>query len=165
MYKGVLSEYRQAHSNDPQASIKAFGAWQPALLRAQSEFQSLYLLAVDKSALDLDEFRVEIFRDIGAILEACVQPQLKALLQQVRVRRSRRTEASTLVGKKFGEIIDELSHSLQNPGLVAPPPWGLKLHIFRNIAQHHSTQLRDGKIVCSYKIAISIKKFSSDETS
>ena len=151
MYKGVLSEYRQAHLTDAQSSLEAFSEWQTQLLRAQSEFQSLYLLEVNKSELELDEFRVEILRDIGALLEACVQPHLKALVQQVRVRRSRRATLSSLENAKFGVIVDELSHTLINPELVAPPPWNLKLHIFRNIAQHHSTALRNERIVCAYK--------------
>ena len=159
-FKAVLLEYRKAYSADPQRSVDSFSAWQAQLLKAQSEFESLYLLEKDKSELESDEFRVEIFRDIGAILEACVQPHLKALAHQVRVRRSRPTALSLLENMTFGLIVDELSHTLTSPELVAPPPWGLKLHVYRNIAQHHSTVLRDGKILCTYSVGQTSQEIS-----
>jgi hypothetical protein len=150
-YKGILSEYRLALATHPQKCIEALVAWQEKLARAQSEFHSHYLIEIDKSGLELDEFRVEIVRNIGSLLEACVQPNLRALLHQVRVRRSSRTDLALLENLKFGEVVDELGHTLSVPELVAPPPWAVKLHVFRNIAQHHSTFIRNGRIVCAYK--------------
>jgi hypothetical protein len=149
-FEGVLSEYRSALATDQQNCIDSFVAWAEKLARAQSEFYSLYLIEIDKGGLELDEFRVELLRNIGALLEACVQPHSKALLHQVRVRRSCRTDIARLENLKFGEAVDELSRTLSMPELVAPPPWAIKLHVFRNIAQHHSAVIRNGRIVCSY---------------
>ena len=129
-------------------------------MRAQSEFESLHLLELDKGGLVLDDFRVQLFRDLGAVLEACVQPHLKALLQQVRLRRSRPSSTAALQSTKMGAIIDELSRTLHQPALVSPPPWNIKLHVFRNIAQHHSSVLRNGQIVCSYHIGQTLREIS-----
>ena len=154
MYRGILSEYRLAFTASPQKCAEAMIAWQDTLMRAQSEFHSQYLIEIDKCDLELDEFRVEIVRNIGALLEACVQPNLRALLHQVRVRRSTRTEMTRLESLKFGEVVDELARTMSVPELVAPPPARVKLHVFRNIAQHHSTFVRNGRIVCFYKTGL-----------
>jgi hypothetical protein len=128
MFAGVLSEYREALVEDQQRSIAAIGAWGEPIARAMSEFVSLYLLEVDKTDLQLDELRLEVLRSIGGLLEACVQPQLKALLHQVRIRRRRKTDAADILRLKFGETVEELYQTLQVPGLLAPPPWNIKLH-------------------------------------
>ena len=105
-----------------------------------------------RSSFDLDEFRLEIFRNIGGLLEACLQPHLKALLHQVRVRRSSFGDRAHLESLKFGEVVEELSRTLRVPELLAPPPWILKVHILRNIAQHHSATCHGERIMCSYRV-------------
>jgi hypothetical protein len=151
MLTGVLSEYRAALSQNQQASIEALTAWDDKIARAVAEFYSLYLMEVDKVELELDEFRLEILRIIGGLLEACIQPHLRALLHQVRVRRSTRGDKAHLESLKFGEVVEELSRTLRVQGLLAPPPWNVKMHIFRNIAQHHSASIRNDRIVCNYR--------------
>lgn len=116
-----------------------------------AEFYSMYLLEVDKVGLELDEFRVELLRNIGGLLEACVQSYLRALLHQVRIRRGKSADKTQLESLKFGEVVEELSRTLCIPDLLAPPPWALKVHVFRNIAQHHSTFSQGGGIVANYR--------------
>jgi hypothetical protein len=139
MFSGLLSEYRDALVADQSASIAAVESWDEPIAQAMSEFLSIYLLEVDKADLDLDEFRLEELRNIGGVLEACIQPQLKALVHQVRIRRGRRSGFSDIVDLRLGAVVEELHGTLRQPGIVAPPPWNLKLHHWRNIAQHHST--------------------------
>lgn len=148
---GVLSEYRGALRQDKCKCLDALTAWDEELAQAMSEFYSMYLLEIDKSDLDLDEFRVELLRNIGGLLEACVQPNLKALLHQVRIRRAKPAHKTQLAGLKFGEVVEELSKTVCVPDLVAPPPWALKVHVFRNIAQHHSANSRGDRIVANYQ--------------
>jgi hypothetical protein len=83
MLAGVLFEYRAALNQDQQKSIRALEAWHEPLVRSMSEFISLYLMEVDKTVLQLDELRLEVLRNIGGLLEACVQPYLKALLNPI----------------------------------------------------------------------------------
>ncbi len=151
MFTGVLSEYRGALNLDPQRCIDALTAWDEHIARAMSEFYTIYLLEVDKVGLELDEFRVELLRNIGGLLEACLQPNLKALLHQVRIRRAQSADRTHLESLTFGEVVEELSRTLCVPDLLAPPPWALKVHVFRNIAQHHSAFCRGGRIVAKYR--------------
>ena len=151
MFAGVLSEYRGALNQDQRECIDALTAWDEHIARAMAEFYSMYLLEVDKLGLELDEFRVELLRNIGGLLEACVQPHLRALLHQVRIRRGKSADKSQLASVKFGEAVEELSRTLCVPDLVAPPPWALKVHVFRNIAQHHSAFSQRGRIVANYR--------------
>jgi hypothetical protein len=147
----ILSEYRSAFGQNQQRSLDALTAWDEPIARASSEFYSLYLLEVDKKELELDEFRLEVFRNVGGLLEACVQPHLRALLHQVLVRQSRAGDRASLESLKFGSVVEELSRALVMPELIAPPPWNLKVHIVRNIAQHHSASIKSGRIVCTYR--------------
>ena len=150
MFTGVLSEYRGALARDSQACLIALENWDEPVLRAMSEFISIYLMEVDKTDLDHEEFRLEILRNVGGMLEACLQPQLKALLHQTRIRQGRLATAAAIMSQKFGVVVEELSRTLMAPGIVAPPPWGLKLHHWRNIAQHHSAVVQGDVIVCQY---------------
>jgi hypothetical protein len=152
MLVGVLREYRGSVIQDQQQSIAAFEAWNEAIARATSEFFSIYVMEVDKTGLSLEEVRLEVLRNIGGLLEACIQPHLKALLHQVRIRRRRQVSAGGLIGLKFGETVEELYQTLAVPGMVAPPPWNLKLHVWRNIAQHHSATVHNERISCCYRI-------------
>ncbi|HTU46682.1 MAG TPA: hypothetical protein VMF91_16570 [Bryobacteraceae bacterium] len=151
MFAGVLSEYRGALNQDQRKCLDALTAWDEQIAHAMSEFYSMYLVEADKAGLELDEFRVELLRNIGGLLEACVQPNLKALLHQVRIRRAKSAHKAHLENLKFGEVVEELSRTLCVPDLLAPPPWALKVHVLRNIAQHHSAFSRGGRIVANYR--------------
>lgn len=152
MFAGVLSEYREVLAQDQRGSFAALEAWDEPIARAMSEFMSLYLMEVDKTGLQLDELRLEVLRNIGGLLEACVQPQLKALLHQIRIRRRRKADAADILALKFGATVEELYQTLRVPGVVAPPPWDIKLHHWRHVAQHHSATIQNGRIVCNYRI-------------
>ena len=152
MLAGVLAEYREALAQDQRESVAALEAWDEPIARAMSEFMSLYLMEVDKTGLELDELRLEVLRNVGGLLEACVQPQLKALLHQIRIRRRRKTDVEDILALKFGAAVEELHQTLRAPGIVEPPPWDIKLHHWRNVAQHHSATIQNGRIVCNYRI-------------
>jgi hypothetical protein len=152
MLAGVLSEYRAALAEDQRKSIEAVEDWDEQIERSTSEFFSLYVMEVDKAELQLDELRLEVLRSVGGLVEACIQPHLKALLSQVRIRRRRKAEIAALLSLKLGEAVEELHQTLLVPTLVAPPPWNLKLHVWRNVAQHHSAKIQNGRIVCDYKV-------------
>jgi len=151
MFAGVLSEYHGAFARNEKASIEALIAWDESAVRATSEFMSIYLMEVDKSQLGLEEFKLEILRNIGGMLEACLQPHLKALLHQNRIRRGRKAVATNILAQTFGSVVEELNKALAASDLMAPPPWGIKLHQWRNIAQHHAATVRGDVIVCSYQ--------------
>jgi hypothetical protein len=152
MFTAILSEYREALAQDQAESISAVEAWDEAVAQAMSEFMSIYLMEVDKAALEMEELRLEVLHNVGGLLEACLQPQLKALLHLVRIRRSRKPRVGDIVSLKFGSVVEELHQTLRLPAIVAPPPWCLKLHHWRNIAQHHSAVIEGNRVVCRYRV-------------
>jgi hypothetical protein len=152
MLAGVLSEYREALAQDNPASIAAVEAWDEPIARAMSEFMSIYLMEVDKAELEIDELRLEVLRNVGGLLEACLQPQLKALLHHVRIRRLQKPQAEAIMALTFGDAVEELLQTLRAPGILAPPPWGIKLHQWRNVAQHHSATIQGDRIQCHYRV-------------
>lgn len=152
MFDGVLTEYRNAAQVDDEASMRALEDAEPAILKGMSEFMSLYLLERDLDDLDLEECRLEASRSIGGLVEGCLKPQLQALLHQVRVRRGKRASFADIAALKLGNIVQELSNLLENPELVAPPPWGVSLSQWRNIAQHHDSVVEGDCVVCRYNI-------------
>jgi hypothetical protein len=152
MFVGVLSEHREALAQNKAECIAAIEAWHDSVVRAMSEFTSIYLMEVDKADLGMEEFRLEVIRNVGGLLEACLQPQLKALLHLVRIRRNHKCGVKDIVGLRFGAVVDELHQTLRLPAIVAPPPWCLNLHHWRNIAQHHSAVIDGSRVTCRYRI-------------
>lgn len=150
MFDSVLREYRAAALIDEEASLAAIADAEPAIVRAMSEFMSLFLMEDDKDDLDLEELRLEVSRNIGGLVEACIKPDLQALLQQVRIRRSRASSFAHIGRLKLGNVVQELWDTLEVPELVAPPPWGLLLSQWRNIAQHHDSWVEGERILCRY---------------
>jgi len=151
MFEAVLEEYRAAASVDQEASFAAVAGAEPAVLRGISEFMSLFLMENDKADLGLEELRLEAFRNIGGLVEACIKPQLQALLHQVRIRRGKAASTGDVARLKLGNVVRELSDTLEAPELVAPPPWGLSLSQWRNIAQHHDSWVEGDFVVCRYE--------------
>src|SRR5215471_19839451 len=50
---------------------------------------------------------------------------------------------------KLGNVVNELHDTLSMPDLIVPPPWGIRLNQWRNIAQHHWSCVR-GNLIYGY---------------
>jgi len=50
---------------------------------------------------------------------------------------------------KLGNVVNELHDTLGMPDLIAPPPWGIRLNQWRNIAQHYRSCVR-GNLIYGY---------------
>lgn len=150
MFDSVLREYRIAALVEQEASFAAIAEAEPAIVRGMSEFMSLFLMENHKDDLDLEEFRLEASRNIGGLVEACLKPQLQALLHQVRIRRGKTASFDEISRVKLGSVVQELRDTLDVPELVVPSPWGLTLSQWRNIAQHHDSWVEGDSIVCRY---------------
>ncbi len=151
-FSNLLSLYQQARALDRGRCIQVLAEWNESIFRSMAEFTSLYLLEADHENLSLEEFKVEMFRNIGGVIEACIQPQLKALLHQVHICTGRFSSVSELTQTRLGSIVNELYAIPSLSTLVAPPPWGLQLNQWRNIAQHHSATVVGDSIECRYSI-------------
>ena len=146
----VMWEYSSARSINPQASVDAISKLNSEMLKSESEFYSLALLEHPKDSLSNEELRVEIFRNIGDLIESSIKPLLRGLLCQVRIRRNRDFSFETVRKLSLGNVVQELSDTLRMPALVAPPPFCIRLNHWRNIAKHHDSYCEGKTVVCEY---------------
>jgi len=149
-FEHVTRVYRAAESLDAAACYNACAESEKAVLAAASDHWSLFYLEVDKADLPLEEFRHEVFRNIGALIESFLFPHLRDLLMQVRIARSRAPACAQVADLKLGNVVNELHDTLGMPDLVAPPPWGIRLNQWRNVAQHHRSAVRGNSIYGYY---------------
>ncbi len=148
-FDNVSSIYREAEAANPVACYKACAESEKDVLAAASNHWSQLYLEIDKAELPLEEFRHEVFRNIGALIESYLFPHLRDLLVQVRLKRGKKPEYSQISRLKLGNVVNELHGSISMPEIVAPPPWGIHLNQWRNIAQHHQSCVR-GEVVHGY---------------
>ena len=147
----VLGCYRKAFARNKEMSIDALLRHDSSVMKAINEYVSQGILEIDKIGLSLDELRYEAFRNIGALCEASILPLLRDLLHQVRIDQGDPAPDSDIMTIDFGMVVAELTRKADLADLLAPPPWGLRLNQWRNIAQHHDTRIDDEKIVAFYR--------------
>ena len=132
------------------ACYKACAESEIAVLAAISNHWSHLYLEIDKAELPLEEFRHEAFRNIGSLIESYLFPHLRDVLMQVRLIGGKAANYSKINELNLGNIVNELKGSLGMPEFLSPPPWGISLNQWRNIAQHHSSCVRDDLIYAYY---------------
>jgi len=147
----VTGHIRHGVQVNRELALNTCAGWENDMAKASSEHWSLGHLELLKADLPLEEFRVEIFRNIGGLIEACVKPALGHLLSFIRIAKDKPASAEVVAELSLGQIVAEVRSSFGDPGLVAPPPWHIGLNQWRNIAQHHATEVRDGVIVGHYR--------------
>lgn len=165
MFTNVLNEYRKAAAFDKQACFEGCANWESKIQQGISEHWSAFYLEMDKHELALEEFKYEVFRNIGTLVEACLQPLLKELLLQVRIRHGRANAEIDLEALGLGLVVGELFDTADYPELVAPLPWGIRLNHWRNMAQHHKTRVKANLVIGTYGRGANQRevKFKRDE--
>jgi hypothetical protein len=111
-----------------------------------SEYWSQYHLELYKADLPIDEFKYEVFRNIGVITEACLQPILRDLLTQLQIANDKASPVSAVAEMDFGTVVAAVFRYAPVRDLVAPSPWDIRLNHWRNMAQHHKTKV-DGSVI------------------
>lgn len=160
MFVTVLNDYRGAFASNTDACLESFANWENEIQTGLSEYWSAFHLEVGKQDLSLEEFKYETFRNIGMLIEASLQPFLRNLLEQVRIRRRQPTTHQTLRRMELGLVVGELIDTSGYPELFSPPPWNIRLNQWRNMAQHHKSRIDDGKIVGVYGRASNERRIS-----
>jgi hypothetical protein len=77
-----------------------------------------------------------------------MQPFLRELLTQLRVSQSK--DIVDIATLDLGKVVRELSDVSGVKDLFEPQPWRLLLSQWRNVAQHHSFEIRGEEIRCWY---------------
>lgn len=150
VFEDILQAYRDGSMVDKPLSVSTYAKWMPKVSLALSEYWSSRHFANEFDNLELEEFRFEAFRVIGLLIEACLQPQLKNLLCQVRIRRGKGVTVAQITNLELGNVVEELDTTANLGDACRPAPWHIRLSQWRNIAQHHKSHIDSGKIVGFY---------------
>jgi len=144
----VLKLYRQAKLVNSEASLQACAESENDISNGLTHYWSCMYLEQEKATLPIHEFSFECFRLIGTLIEACIQPFLRDLLRQTRIVHQKNSSLSSTL--KLGSLVGELFDTLGCTDLLAPPPWGIRLNQWRNMAQHHRTRIDGNTIIGTY---------------
>lgn len=150
MFQHCLDVHRSAQVVAGEDSLRACASGEPAAQQGLSEYWNAFNLEVPKDDLALEEFRYEIFRNIGSLIEASMQPLLRELLNQVRLRDRPADPTDAVDTMDLGNVVAQLIDTSGFPELFAPPPWHVRLNQWRNMAQHHSSFVEGDIVVCRY---------------
>ncbi|RJO61020.1 hypothetical protein C4544_03905 [candidate division WS5 bacterium] len=133
--------------------------WLPEINQSVSRFWSFHNLAQDLDQLDDHEFLEESLKLIGQVLEGITKSYLKLFLHISRLSRGMHVTKEEINNLDLGKIVDELINNTNFSDLFSPPPWGIKLSQWRNIAYHHNAKLEANHFVCWYGKEPNIKTF------
>ncbi len=149
LFKNVLEIYRDAKKTNPEACYEACAAMEFEVSEGLKIYWSTVHAEASKDDLGLSDFAFESFRQIGTIIEACIQPILKELRFILKV--SRNKEFDFTKGVEFGGIVDELKSSDKLSRHLTFTKDDILLNQVRNIAQHLNFQIQQNMINVSYK--------------
>lgn len=150
MFSKVLREHQTAAKLNSTSCFAGCASWDAKIRHASSKYVSAINLNVDLEGLSLEDYQYEIFRNIGALIEANIQPYLRELLLQNRICRGKNNPTANLKTMKLGVVVNELWQCSDYKELFAPLPWGIRLNQWRNIAQHHNTRVENNEVVGTY---------------
>lgn len=150
MFRRCLGTHRAAKLIAPEASLEAVCASVADAMQGLSCYWSMFHLEYDQDALGIEEFTYQATQQMGVLLEAVAKPYLKALLHQVRISRREPVTRDELASETLGNVVNALADRSGYSSLFEPPPWHLRLHKWRNIAQHHSAVVDGQNIICHY---------------
>ena len=131
--------------------------WLDEFNQGLSRFWSFKRLSQDLEKLENHDFLEESLKLIGQVLEGITKSYLKFLLHISRFSRGKQVTKEEIINLDLGIVVDELIKNTNFAGLFCPPPWGLKLSQWRNIAYHHNAKLEANNYVFWYGKKPSIK--------
>lgn len=148
------------NNNVPCFSVIA--DWLPEFNEGLTRFWSFKRLSQDLSMLNKYEFLEESLKLIGQVLEGITKNYFNFMLHVSRLSRGKKTTKDNIKNLDLGVVINELINSTDFPELLSPPPRGIKLNDWRNIAYHHNAKVKGDEYVCWYGKAPNLKEFSID---
>lgn len=146
----TLKNYRSAYADDPVRTLDVITSWEVRIQNATNEFWNQCLFEVDKMDLSLERFRFEVFRNIGSVTEACIQPYLREGLVLNAIYSQKSNSGFDESSMTLGTVVRKYSYFFNYDSFLSPAPWKILVSDWRNIAQHHSSSVKDDKIVATY---------------
>lgn len=123
------------------------------------------MLQGDKEDLDPSLLVKSWFRDVGDLLEGSFQPLARLRLEVLNLLGRPGTSAPAVETMSFGAVMSELLAEPELGEMYRPPPFGLSVSQWRNIANHNSFDVSGGQITCTYGTPDKLKtlRLSIDE--
>ena len=149
-YEHCLDIYRSAEALSPQASMVVCEQSQLAMRAGETTLWSDGALAVPTHGLSLEDLALHEFRTVGGMLESIIKLYLQELLCQVEIGGGQPNPKSEVDTRSLGAVVNELLDKTSLSDLLRPPPWGVRLNQWRNIAQHYLWEVKKATIICSY---------------
>ncbi|WP_431261853.1 hypothetical protein ACQ859_16475 [Roseateles chitinivorans] len=150
LFKKCLAIREAAIAADETRAFEAAGYFEAAILEAQQSFGLLVSFEVSKDDLSLEEAAFELFRTLGTLIESNLQLYLKELHCLLAIGSGVPVDLDSVSRADFGHVCELIDKSLANTSLLTPPPWGIRINQWRNIAQHHSFSCANNTVVVRY---------------
>ena len=143
----LLTLYRSCRDNVGTQFLDLFGLWEGTINRGAHNLAEVAHLERSKNVQRLDLCAKILFQEIGEITEGCLKPHLR-LLHAMRVLLAKRVSAceatDTVCRAPFGVTVKILVEEDENLAVLYQHMlMGIKLHEWRNVAQHDSYSVTD----------------------
>ncbi|MDD2337759.1 MAG: hypothetical protein PHD01_14450 [Geobacteraceae bacterium] len=139
-FNGLCRLWLHARSTHPLEFAESFKSFYRPKRKAIRDYSDLFHLERPKKSV-ADDLSVKMaFTEVGQIIEGCIQPFARHFLhlQLLKTPCTLTTSLSGIAGMSLGDVIAGLGRTPALASLYSPPPWGLSLSQWRNIAQHCS---------------------------
>lgn len=148
--KRVIAELRASRDANPKSFLTFWAHQVGTSKRAIDNSGQVAILQFGKEDLDIELLVKSYFRDIGDLIEGSLQILMRIRLEAWQIAGRRATSAPPVASLTLGKLTEEL---LSRPGETAiyqPPPAGISVSQWRNIANHNSYEVSGDSIVCTF---------------
>ncbi len=149
-FQDCLTTFNRAKLLDPDHCFEGIANFELQMNNAVGIYWSVYFSHRDFFDLSDEDFLYNALLKIGELCEAILKPFLKFLLYQVKITVGETSNFEQINNMSLGDTIDELIKDSGYPEFFRPEPKKIKLNDWRNIAYHHSANIRDSLITCKY---------------
>lgn len=145
---------------DATRAYEVAGYFEHEILEAQKSYGLLVSFELLKDELSLEEVAFELLRSLGTLIESNLQPYLKELHCLVTIGAGAPIDLNSVSRADFGQVCEWIQKALGDTSLLTPPPWGIRINQWRNIAQHHSFSCDNEMVLVRYGKALPQKQAS-----
>lgn len=149
----MLTEFRAARNNNANACFQTWGSWMEAIDHSTRNVAVVAFLQEDLEELSLEFMTKSVLRNVGDILEGSLQPLARLRLEMQEITGMRAKKAKPIASMTFGKIIEELASRQIGGNIYYPPPFGITVSQWRNIANHNSYVVKGDSVICTYGIS------------
>jgi hypothetical protein len=146
----LLKDFRAARTSNPTVCFETWANWMESTDRAIANVAATAQLQRNKAGLEPNLFVKSCLRDMADILEGSLQIFARLRLKIIEAGGSRNKTHKSVEELSFGEVIEELVDIGSNEHIYEPPPFGVTVSQWRNIANHNGYDTKGDEVTCTY---------------